>query len=156
MSKPFRISVALAALIVTTAPAMAQRHPGPSKLKDADHSPPTAVTVPLTVPALIRARAQPDRPPTPGDGNATKVSNGATLRVVGPQPDNAAGPHVKVFDGATLRAGEPQPQEAAKPVLFVRKAGEPPEAAQQPEGEESAAARMQTQNNLKQMGVGVH
>lgn len=176
MSKPLRISVALAALLVTAAPAMAQRHPGPSKLRDADHSPPTSA---ITVPALIRSRAQPDRPPTPGDDNATKVSDGATLRAgesqpdeaAGPhvkvfdgatlragepQPDGAAGPHVKAFDGATLRAGEPQPQPAAKPILSVRKAGEPPEAAPQPEGEESAAARMQTQNNLKQISLGAH
>jgi hypothetical protein len=201
MSKPLRISVALAALLVTAAPAVAQRHPGPSKLRDADHSPPTAVTVHITVPALIRARAQPDRPPTSGDDNATKVSAGATLQAREPQPDNAAGPHVKVFDGATLRgepqpdgaaaphvkafdgatlragepqpdgaaaphvkafdgatlrAGEPQPNEAAKPILSVRKAGEPPESSPQPDGEESAAARMQTQNNLKQIGLGAH
>ena len=136
MSKPFTISVALAALIVTTAPAMAQRHPGPSKLRDADHSPPTAV-ITIAVPALIRARAQPDPVPAPGD-------------------NSASAPHVKVFDGATLTAGEPQPQAAAKPGLFVRKAGEPPEAAPQPEGEESAAARMQTQNNLKQISLGAH
>ena len=64
MSKPFRISVALAALIVTAAPAMAQRHPGPSKLRDADHSPPTAV-ITITVPALIRAR-RPSRASTAG------------------------------------------------------------------------------------------
>lgn len=155
MSKPVRISVALAALLVTAAPAMAQRHPGPSKLRDADHSPPTAV-VHITVPALIRSRAQPDRPPTPGDDNATKVSNGATLRAVEPQPDNAAGPgndsagvrqtyptylgrqpdssatgpHVKVFSGANLRAGEPQPDAAAGPHVKVfdgatLRAGEP-------------------------------
>lgn len=153
MSKPFRISVALAALLVTAAPAMAQRHPGPSKLKGADHSPPTTV---VTLPALIRSRAQLDRPPTPSDDNATKVSNGATLRADEPQPDNAAGPHVKVFDGANLSAGEPQPEAAAKPILSVRKAGEPPEAAPQPGGEESGAARMQTQNNIKQLGLGVH
>ncbi|MEP7007282.1 MAG: hypothetical protein ABI810_14955 [Sphingomonas bacterium] len=156
MSKPFMISVALSALIVTAAPAMAQRHPGPSKLRDADHSPPTAVTVPITVPALIRSRAQPDQPPPPGNNNATKVSEGATLRAGEPQPDNAAGPHVKVFDGATLRAGEPQPDAASKPTLFVRKAGGKSEAVPQRDGEESAAARMQTQNNLKQMGLGAH
>lgn len=142
MSKPFGISVAFAALILTTAPAIGQRHPGPSKLRDADHSPPTTVIA------------------APGNDSSTdghvKVFDGATLRAGDPQPDNAADGHVKVFDGATLRAGEPQPQEAAKPRLFARKAGEPPEAAPQPEGEESAAARMQTQNNLKQIGLGAH
>jgi len=136
MSKPFMISVALSALIVTAAPAMAQRHPGPSNLRDADHSPPTTA-ITIAVPALIRARAQPDPVPAPGD-------------------DSASAPHVKVFDGKTLTAGEPQPQAAAKPILSVRKAGEPPEAAPQPEGEESAAARMQTQNNLKQISLGAH
>jgi hypothetical protein len=136
MSKPLKISVALAALLVTAAPAMAQRHPGPSKLRDADHTPPTAA---IAVPALIRARAQPDQTPVPGD-------------------DAAAG-HVKVFDGAggaALSAGEPQPAEPKKMVMSVRKAGEPPSNAQQPDGEESAAARMQTQNNLKQIGLANH
>ena len=117
MSKPFMISVALSALIVTAAPAMAQRHPGPSNLRDADHAPPTTV---IAVPSLIRSRATPNEPATPGDNSGGR-------------------PHVKVFDGANLRAGEPQPQ-----------------AAPQPDGEESAAARMRTQNNLKQMGLAAH
>ena len=137
MSKPLKISVALAALLVTAAPAMAQRHPGPSKLRDADHTPPTTA---IAVPALIRARAQPDQTHVPGD-------------------DSTAAVHVKVFDGAggaALSAGEPQPVEPKKMVMSVRKAGEPPSKAQQPDGEESAAARMQTQNNLKQLGTAAH
>lgn len=137
MSKPFMMSVALSALIVTAAPAMAQRHPGPSKLRDADQSPPTTA---IAVPALIRARAQPNQASAPND-------------------DSTAAVHVKVFDGAgggALSASEQQPVEGAKMVMSVRKAGEPPEAAPQPEGEESAAARMQTQNNLKQLSLGAH
>ena len=156
MSKPFMISVALSALIVTAAPAMAQRHSGPSNLRDADHSPPTAA---IAVPSLIRSRATPNQPVAPDNDSAAaghvKVFDGATLRAGEPQPDGATDGHVKVFDGATLRAGEPQP-EAAKPTLFVRKAGGQSEAAPQPDGEETAAARMQTQNNLKQMGLGAH
>lgn len=131
------ISVALAALIVTTAPAMAQRHPGPSNLRDADHSPPTTA---IAVPALIRDRTPPGQAATPGDEAAT------------------AG-HVKVFDGAggaSLSAGEPQPAELGKAILSARKSGGEPPSAAQPDGEESAAARMQTQNNIKQIGLANH
>lgn len=134
MSKPFGISVALAALIVTTAPAMAQRHAGPSNLRDADHSPPTTA---IAVPALIRDRTPPGHAAAPEDDAATG--------------------HVKVFDGAgaSLSAGEPQPAELGKAILSARKAGEPPSAAQ-PDGEETAAARMPTQNNIKQIGLANH
>jgi len=138
MSKPFRISVALAALLVVAAPAMAQRHPGPSNLRDADHSPPTGAV-------------------TPGDDSATVRKTYPTY-LGRPADSNAAATHVKAFKGGggELSNGEPQPAEAARPMLTARKAGEPPEVAPEPDGEETAAARMQTQNNLKQLGVGVH
>jgi hypothetical protein len=129
------ISAAFAALIVAAAPAIAQRHPGPSNLRDADHSSPTTA---IAVPALIRDRLQPGQAQAPSD-------------------DSTAATHVKAFKGGggDLSAGEPQPVEAAKPILSVRKAGEPPSVAE-PDAGETAAPRMQSQNNLKQIGLANH
>ena len=127
------ISVAFVA-IITAAPAIAQRHPGPSNLRDADHSPPTPA---ITLPALIRDRSQASQS-APGD-------------------DSTAATHVKPFDGKNgeLSAAEPQPVELAEPKLTARKAGEPPSAAQS-DGEEAAGARVRTQNNLKHIGIANH
>ena len=134
MSRPFMISVAFAA-IVAAAPAIAQRHPGPSNLRDADHSTPTAA---IAVPALIRDRAQPGQAQAPGD-------------------DSTAVMHVKPFKGGggDLSAGEPQSAEAAQPILSARKAGEPPSVGE-PDAGEAPAPRIQSQNNLKQLGLANH
>ena len=135
MSKLVTISAAaLAAIVVLTAvPAAAQRHPGPSDLRDADRVPQTAIAIP----ALIRSRAQAE-PSVPA-------------------PDSAAG-KVKVFDGAgqpDIRAAE-EPTSTAKATLYGRKAGDDKRLDAQPETDEAAAARMTNSNNLKQIGLANH
>ena len=134
MSKLVTIPAMLAAIFMLTAiPASAQRHPGPSDLRDKDREPQTAIAIP----ALIRSRAQvePSAPPS----------------------ENASG-KVKVFDGAgqpDIRAAE-QPASAAKPTLYGRKAGDDKRLDARPEDDETAAARMQSSNNLKQVGLANH
>lgn len=133
MSKLVTISAAAlaATLTLTAVPATAQRHPGPSDLRDADRQPQTAIAIP----ALIRSRAEAEPP----------------------APDAAAG-KVKVFDGAgqpDIRAAA-EPTSTAKATLYGRKAGDDKRLDAQPEGDEAAAARMQSSNNLKQVGLANH
>ena len=134
MSKHIMIPAAFAAMVMLTAvPAAAQRHPGPSDLRDADRAPQTAIAIP----ALIRSRAQ--------------------AEPSAPAPDSAAG-KVKVFDGAgqpDIRAAE-EPASTAKATLYGRKAGNDKRLDAQPGTDEAAAARMQSSNNLKQVGLANH
>lgn len=155
MSKHITIPAALATLLALTAvPAVAQRHPGPSNLRDADRAPQTAIAIP----ALIRSRDHAQA--TGGQDEKAVLScrktggDRAASGAAGETADSCAG-HVKVFDGAgghDLRAAD-EPTTTAKATLYGRKAGDDKRLDAAPEGDETAAARMQSSNNLKQMGL---
>jgi hypothetical protein len=153
MSKQVMIPVALAAMLTLTAvPAAAQRHPGPSDLRDADRAPQTAIAIP----ALIRSRAQaePSASAPAGDRAILACRKTGGDAAAG---DSCAG-KVRVFDGAggpPLRAAD-EPTSTANATLYGRKAGDDKRLDAQPEREEAAAARTTGSNNLKQVGLANH
>ena len=138
MSKHLIVPAALVAVLAfAPAPLVARQLPSngaPATIGGAEPSGPAGL-----LPAINPARESP------------RLTSGAAQE---PEPSGTAA-HVKVFDGNTgaeLRAAD-EPATAAKATLYGRKAGDDRRTDATPEGNETAADRAQSQNNLKQLGL---